>query len=400
MLEASIALFGESEASLRLPSVLCAILFLIALYASLRNLGFSYLSSLLSITVVFSLHIFFFLARRPVPDIPAFSLAMVSFCFATRNMGALSGFFMAQAALCKISAPIPFLVPVFLLLSRRQVAYFLIVSIIIFLPWHIFMWVKYGPDFLKTYFGYHLFERTLHPIVGTEDEPIYTAWLIEMEGLGFLVGAIMCIFGFALATRMRDTRSILAPIMLLSGILPLLLARTHLPQYLLLVVPGFGLSSALFFDWLFSYRLLQNPTMRLIAFFVVSALCFYPFASQKKMDLDFSPDTKALCSNIQGRYHDLVLFELYDTCIPWYCKSRIEFLGMDEGFLASLSKIPMLKGFVHRLDNEFLERIASKSIAIVTRTDRLPFLKRALEGVSIDFDTTKIGTRILLVPDR
>jgi len=400
MLVGSLALFGESEASLRLPSVFCALLFLVALYASLRNLGYSVLSALLSVILVFSLHIFFFLARRPVPDIPAFSLAMLSFYFATRNFGALSGFFMALASLSKIAAPIPFLIPVFLVLSRKQFVYFFLASMITFLPWHIFMCSKYGLEFLRTYFGYHLIERTFHPLVGTEDEPIYTAWLIEMEGLGFLVCVIMCILAFFTVTKWRDFRSMLAPIMLLSGLFPLLLVRTHLPQYLLLLVPGFGVCVASSFDYLLSSPSLQNAKTQVIVFLLVSVLCFYPFSSPKKVNLDFSPDTKAICANFLATYKDIFLFELYDTCIPWYCKSRIKFVGVEEGFVSSLSRVPMLQGFIYKLDNDFLARITSKPIPIVTRPDRLTFLKRALKETLMHFDRITMATRVILVPNK
>ncbi len=46
--------------------------------------------------------------------------------------------------------------------------YFLPVLIIVILPWHIFMYLNFGNDFIESYFAYHIFSRVITPLESHE----------------------------------------------------------------------------------------------------------------------------------------------------------------------------------------------------------------------------------------
>ncbi len=163
------------------------------------------------------------------------------------------------------------------------------------LPWHIVQWLRFGHDFLGTYFGYHMVERYTCSIEG-HGEPQYYYLLVLALGMlpwsGFMPGAL------ALSGRLwRKHRE---------GILFLLLwfaciyaffavGRTKLPGYITPLYPCLSLFLAAFIG----SREGQGRWLRVsyLSLFILGLLLLVA--------------VPALQQQIQPKYHFYIRFILY-----------------------------------------------------------------------------------------
>ncbi|MCE1163960.1 MAG: glycosyltransferase family 39 protein [Bacteroidetes bacterium] len=114
------------------------------------------------------------------------------------------------------------------------------IGVLIAAPWHAYMFIKYGSEFINYFFFYHIYERALF---GVEHNTKGSGYLYHINylltilpyGVIFLFGAVKKILNF----RNLNVKEIFVLVWFLTGLLIITLFRTKLEVYILLIlVPG------------------------------------------------------------------------------------------------------------------------------------------------------------------
>ncbi len=393
VLAASRALLDDSEAAMRLPGVLAALATLVLLWRLGLALGLSRPSAIGAVALALASNVLYFNARRPMTDLVALALGLAGFLVTLRGRRPLlGGALLGLSALTKLTGPAPFVLGLLVLqfvrrfrLSPRGAGLALAGAGATTIPWHAAMLALHGRPFLDVYLGYHVLERAARTIVGDASEPTYLAWLFEREGplLAILLPALVLT---AVRAVRKDPAGLLALALWLGAGLPLALARTALPHYLVALLPGAALSCSLLVE-----RLLLRAGERLriwvvAAWLLVAALAFLANNARDLATPDYGPGTRDLCMALRARGEIARLAgtcDLHDPCVTWYCDAPVFFFALDKGFYRAVQDIPALEGTVRPIDSETWQGLAMARSLLMVRHDREGALIEAAKGAGV-----------------
>lgn len=423
-LEAAEAVGGPTDLAVRIPGVVAAVALLALLIAVARAAGLSRGAALSGVGLVLATNLLVFNARRPMTDIPGTVLGLAGFLLVAfgegRGRSVAGGALLGLSALVKVVAPAPYVMALLLLQADRsfrrpaRLGLALVVAAAVALPWHVAMAVVHGSAFLDTYVGFHLFRRAAVAVVG--DGPgIYVAWFAEREGVTAVL--LLAAVATAVVASIRGDRASRAALALLAGAsLPLAASRTSLPHYLVPLLPGLGLAGAVAVGA--AWRAFQGPGrppdpgtggapggplaaphssgLRRIAAVSLALALVATFLGSNASDLarpDYGPGAKAVCGALlaAGEIDRLAAtVDLHDPAIPWYCDRFVDFLGLDPGFLAATTGIPMLKGVARRLDADGLRDLAARGAVLVTVPARVDALSSLAESAGVRLSEARV----------
>ncbi len=170
-------IFGISEFTTRFFSALFGSLIVLLTYLMTRNF-FDYQSSFLTIPFIGSIYLFNFYSRQAQLDIPYIFFITLSLYFYLEFLNGkkfhlyLSSFVFGLALMTKII--VGFFVPITLALflftmyltgkikfkeACLQLITLTSIGLLIALPWHVYMLIAHGEDFINTFFKFHIIER-------------------------------------------------------------------------------------------------------------------------------------------------------------------------------------------------------------------------------------------------
>lgn len=400
LLAASQALVPDGEAAMRLPGVLSALAVLALAWRLGLALGLSRWASLMAAALALASNVLVFNARRPMTDLPALAFGLAGFLWLLRGrLPFLAGVLIGLSALTKVSGPVPFVLALGFLQAVPRfrsrpsaLGWALLGAALTAVPWHAAMLVEHGRAFLDVYFGYHVFQRAASAVVGDATDPTYVAWLVEREGPLVLVLGVAAAVTVVRAVR-RDGAALAAAALWIGAGLPLALARTSLPHYLVACLPAAVLSCGLFAQGALDLARRAGPRAVVVA--AVLGVAAASFDANNGRDLanpDYGPGTRAICDSLRepragrlGRPNDLPRLagtcDLHDPCVSWYCDASVPFYAVDPGFHEAVRDIPALQGVVRPLDEATLRDLASRRAWLLVRPDRMPALA-GFAGVS------------------
>ena len=180
-------LFGVSELSVRLPSLLFSISAVFLVYKLTKKLFKTYdWAPFVASTFFITTNDFSFISSQGLAEAQLLFLSLVSIWFALKKTSRdvfLSGIFFGLAFMTKsfITFWVPLLV-LFILFSRdlkqyfKFIALFVVASLIIILPWHFYMWFTFGQIFIDRYIIVNLIGRT----AGIQNPAPFQWYLIYM----------------------------------------------------------------------------------------------------------------------------------------------------------------------------------------------------------------------------
>lgn len=395
-LAGSQAALGPTMLALRLPGVLAGLGLLAGLYAVARRLGLGRNAALTALGVLLATSLFYFNARRPMTDVPGAALGLAGFwalafpgrsAGATRARAVLGGGMLGLAALCKLVAPVPFVLALGLLQASRSfrrpgaLALGLGVALVVAAPWHLAMTVLHGRAFTDIYFGYHLLARASRVLVGEGAGATYGAWVFAHEWpliVPWIAGTVVA--GLAALRRQPDG---LVTVALLAGVLlPLAGAATGLPHYLVPVAPAAALAGGL---------LVERAGVRwpVAASIVAGAWVAAAFVATSGRDLlrpDYGPGAPAVCASLADRgLLDAVAgtWNLHDPAVTWYCDRPGKLYADNPGVLAATRDIPMLASWVVDAGDEDLRALAGVGAIVITAPEPLGDLLARAVGLGL-----------------
>lgn len=381
--------FGDTEAAMRLPGGICAFLSLMVCFRIARTLELSKAATIAALSLLLSSNLFYFNARRPMTDIPAMLFGLLGFwLFSAKRAPLFAGASLGVSALTKLTGPLPAFAAILALraagpFQRRSFALFLFGLALVFLPWHVYMAMVFGKDFVSTYFGYHIFRRASEVVVGSMEEPTYLAWLLEREGLVWLFPLVAVPLVVVLAMRRRQA-GLACVGFWLGALMPLLFSRTSLPHYLVACIPAATFSVAILSDYAISISRLAGAWVRFFVIACLQILAVLIFFSNNFADLanpDYGGDTKRLCRTLKGEGLTARLegaCDLHDPCLIWYCEQAGIFYALDRGFFEATKRVPVLSHVIRLFDVDAVKSLAARRTLIVTRSDRFDVIKSAV----------------------
>lgn len=261
----SASVFGENEFALRLPAALFSVLAVLLTYLIALRLTGSWLTAAFSAAVLMTIGAFWDAGRQIRMDVPVAACILFSvYCF-IRAMERPKWFFgfgagIALGVLTKSVIgffPIPIAL-LFAAVYRKwdwlKSGWFWLSAALFFLialPWHIYEYLKFGNDFLGTYWGYHIFQRFSQPILGGSNDNFFYArnLLTQVEPWIFVFLAAVIIFFIAhkkAALKQKQELFVLLAIIFVAVIF--VIAKTKLFYYLVPAYPFLAIFVSVIFS--------------------------------------------------------------------------------------------------------------------------------------------------------
>lgn len=411
-LAASQALVPDGEAAARLPGVVAGVAVLVLAWRLALAVGLSRWAALGAVALALASNALYFNARRPMTDLPALAFGLAGFLLLLcGRQPFLAGVLWGLSALTKVSGPVPYVlafgflqaVPRFRL-GARATGWALLGAALVAVPWHAAMVATHGRAFLDVYFGYHVFQRAARAVVGDASDPTYVAWLVEREGALALVFAAALVAVVVRAVR-RDGAALVSAALWVGAGLPLALARTSLPHYLVACLPAAALSCGVLAQGglELARRARAQAYLVVAAFFGVALAAFEGNNGDDLARPAYGEDTRVLCEALRepppggGGSRLAGTCDLHDPCVSWYCDASVSFYALDPGFYEAVRDIPALQGVVRPLDGPALRDLASRRAWLLVRPDRLPALADFATATGARLETrAQAPTRVLV----
>jgi len=109
------------------------------------------------------------------------------------------------------------------------------------LPWHLYMFSRFGQDFLGEYLGYHVLARAAHPIEGHLTHWWFYLWVLLVSAPPFVL-----LYPFAIAAALRRAELRVWAMFALVVVGFFTLVQTRLPHYIAPAYPAFAVLTAVF----------------------------------------------------------------------------------------------------------------------------------------------------------
>ncbi len=259
----SYKIFGVSEFATRFFSALFGSLTVILTYLITRNF-FDIRSSLLAIPFIGSIYLFNFYSRQAQLDIPYIFFITLSFCFYLEFLKGkkfylyLSSIAFGLSLMTKIVVGffVPITLAIFLLAMYSigkikfkeiysHLATLVSIGLFIALPWHLYMFITHGEDFINIFFKFHIIERLTEGVEENIPELGYF-YILNQLIVQFPPSILVFVDLIKNAKNFKriDERRILIHSWFWSEFFIISLSKTKIPSYVLpLFVPAVIISS-------------------------------------------------------------------------------------------------------------------------------------------------------------
>ncbi|TSC89607.1 MAG: glycosyl transferase family protein [Parcubacteria group bacterium Gr01-1014_3] len=303
LMAGSVAIFGENEFAMRLPTALLAILAIYLTYLITLRLSNSKKAALLAAVILLTTGAFLDASRQVRMDVPVVAsilFGIFSFLQARGNPKWFLGVGVGVATGVLFKSVIGFLaIPIILIFCAlnkdwacvKNKYFWLsgIIAIVLILPWHIYQSVKFGFAFWNNYFGYHILNRFTEAILGNDPGVwFYFKNLFYQSEPWFLVLILLAVY-MAIFDRKNITRSRPEVAIFLSAAFVFILfslSKTKLVYYLVPIYPLASIFIAISLDRIKSR--LGSPGfglgvvgLSLIALVLTSVQIFFPIYFDK-----------------------------------------------------------------------------------------------------------------------
>ncbi|MCX6164569.1 MAG: glycosyltransferase family 39 protein [Ignavibacteriae bacterium] len=256
--------FGLNSVTLKLIPFVFSLLSIFLLILIGRNL-FNPISGITAALVFSSNIIFNVFSKRFQFDIPYTFFILLSFYLFLLYLdkkkfiyNVLGGIVFGLCLMVKILVGfyIPIIIFLFYILLRKKTGYrffdlviFTSIGIIIALPWHLYMLLQHGKEFIDYFFKFHIYDRAF---IGVEHNTKGSGYLYHINYLLSIIPYSILIFISLVKDFLRikeiDYKKIFLIIWFLTGLAIITLFKTKLEVYILLILaPG----SLLLGDYLF-----------------------------------------------------------------------------------------------------------------------------------------------------
>lgn len=263
--------FGLNPVTLKLIPFVFSLLSILLLILIGRNL-FNPISGITAALVFSSNIIFNVFSKRFQFDIPYTFFILLSFYLFLLYLdkkkivyNVLGGIVFGLCLMVKILVGfyIPIIIFIFYILLRKKTEYrffdlfiFTSIGIIIALPWHIYMLIQHGNEFIDYFFKFHIFDRAF---VGVEHNTKGSGYLYHINYLLSIIPYSILIFISLVKDFSKikeiDLKKIFLIIWFLTGLVIITVFKTKLEVYILLILaPG----SLLLGDYLFRINELNS----------------------------------------------------------------------------------------------------------------------------------------------
>ncbi|MBD3366185.1 phospholipid carrier-dependent glycosyltransferase [candidate division WWE3 bacterium] len=325
--------FGFSSLAARLPSALFGVGIVLSVYAFAKKYFGKVVGFFASLVLLTTVH-FLYYSRAAMLDVTTtFFISVSLFLYFSarsrllsveglkgllKDMGTVSssdkklkaqfpfrwifsGAFVGLAVMTKgvvgfLPLPVMALYELYLLITKQsnlswklvsRYAFLFVAACLVFLPWHVYMYFRFGPAFIQNYIGYHVLDRAMTAI---EDKgrPFwwYTVVLKVSMRIWFLVLIPALVFAVVRVFR-RDNRIVFLSLWAVFVFLFFSAAKSKLIWYIMPLYPALALLIGAFvkqaLDFIFSFSLkLDTPLNRfLVYFFIAVGAVFYLFLNKE-----------------------------------------------------------------------------------------------------------------------
>lgn len=242
--------FGFSEIALRFPSGFFGVMNAIIIYFIVFSIFKSKIGGFVAGMAIFSCPLFIVSMRNGMMD------TMVTF-FITLSIFSLYKsiyenpkwfyIFYFSVGMGIMTKSVIGLIPIFvffpcILLNKKinkEMFYGIFVLLIIVLPWHIFMSLKFGSDFLNEYLGYHVIDRFKENVIKSPYNGYKEVFLERMGIWSIIFLLTMIVIRKSFNKYKKEFIFLFYSVFLI--LLIFYLASTKSPHYILPVIPLFGI---------------------------------------------------------------------------------------------------------------------------------------------------------------
>ncbi|MFT5432786.1 MAG: 4-amino-4-deoxy-L-arabinose transferase-like glycosyltransferase, partial [Myxococcota bacterium] len=334
-LAASGATLGWSEASLRIPGTLFAVLAIVSLFFLATGFGANRRQAVTAAGLLAGSTLFVLLARRLMTDMPLVACALAAAACLAHGRTLGFGAFCGLAVLAKGPAAVPLLggLVIAALWMKRltfvELARAIGLGLFVAAPWHILVTLRHGREFWDSYLGHHVAERATQSVVPGLSLGQMGGVLLS-ERLLFLGGVIG--LGVAAFRRFGSALERFALVWLVVALVPPLISTTRLPHYLLPVVPAFALFAVAAVPSRFWTARLA-PLVAGCA--VVASFVIDPAALAYWLDPDFGREHKrfgALVAEHASADDQVAAFNTTTAALTFYANRPVLMVGSDTRF--------------------------------------------------------------------
>jgi len=299
-------ILGFNSWASKLPSALFGISTIYLVYYFGKKLFSRVGAFVASFTLLTTIH-FLYYSRMAMTDVTAtFFISLSLFLYylarseSKRNLWIFSGISLGIAVMTKgviglLPVPIIVLYELYLIFSNQQKfsretvrgpLTILLFGSIVFLPWHLYMYARFGNEFLFQYLGYHVVARAIYSI---EDKGKPLLWYLVVMRVSMRIWLLVLIasvpFVFKRVIK-RDNRYVFLLISSLFMFTFFSVAKSKLIWYIIPIYPLLSLVNGSFIDEAFKYALnlfkINNVVTRFLVIFVlVSFSLTYLFVNKK-----------------------------------------------------------------------------------------------------------------------
>jgi 4-amino-4-deoxy-L-arabinose transferase-like glycosyltransferase len=302
-----VKVLGTSEFVFRIPSILFSVLSVWLVYLLVRELTKNNLAALSASSVLLFSPAFFVFAREARLDSGViFSILFALWCYikSWENCKFLFWFLPAVAVGFLFKSVIVFLiVPILFIYSlfykkwnwikNKYLWFGSILAMIIFLPWHIIQYIRFGNIFWNEYLVHQVFARAVTTLTGSNDKYDYIRilWLHYNPWIWVLfalfVAMVVISFKKELKSRFLWKQAFAPSFSAIFIVVLFTLTRTHLSTYIMPAFPFFAMFIALSG---YNFYLISNQQYRHILLIgLIVCLSLAPFNYLKSVKEVVSP---------------------------------------------------------------------------------------------------------------
>lgn len=268
----SVKVFGEQDFAFRIPSILFATLSLWLIFLIAYKTTGKLTTAVIAFFILLTSGIFYIYCRETRLDsgvVFAILAALYFVLLGWEKEKYLFWIFPSLAVGLLIKNIIAILaIPIILIyaffyqkwdwLKSKYLWLGLVLSSIIFLPWHLLQSWRFGPAFWNNYLGYHVFYRAISNVTGSTDPFYYIRILLELYfpwiWIILLFFILLLIFKKKKDSNFKIDRKLWAPLFSALFLITLFsVSKTRLLPYILPAFPFFALFIAETFDIVFSH---------------------------------------------------------------------------------------------------------------------------------------------------
>jgi len=294
------SIFGINEFSARLLTAISSIILLLVTYKFSKLVFSSTKAALFSVIALVTNVSYLYYSRMAMLDV-IFSLFMVSSCYLfikyqkykNNNDLYLSGAMIGAAVMTKNVLglmPLGFF-GIFYLTKIikdnesiknifQEASKIVLTLLLISLPWHIYMYINHGMEFVNSYFGYHLFQR-FGSVIEEKGGPWYFYLLVIQNSMRVWYGIFILGFIYLIYKMYKEKFDSYSSFLIYSSILILFLfsySSSKLRWYIIPIYPFLSIIAGYFISQVLIYitKITKKEFMPFfLSFFILNGSLYY-----------------------------------------------------------------------------------------------------------------------------